>query len=275
MEIKLTERDKLLLIVLVILVIIFAGVMIPKYGIMASINTITDAKKQIEDQKVINTEALDALVGIGVPASVADRPGAAVSRINQEICDSRYDAVKESLLSLSADSTSVAREWLIPIGYVDFENGTDADKILSDVDVKNNTNGYTAQSFMMDSNEYDVSVYACELSCISEVTDFSFSSEYSGADLTDVCQMIMAYNLFSERGSIDIQYGQGNWVINDDGSMKWMLRLVIPQDSKIDYYKSILGECHNCGQYYSLEGFNPQVPNYCDCGELRTGESLK
>ena len=294
METKMTERDKILLIILAIVIIVFGAVMIPSYGIMASINKITDANKAIVVQRAENNNALDDLVASGVPAAVAESPAMAVNRIKASIVEAEYDAVKISQGSLSASSTSVARDWLIPLAYPNYENGTDADKVLEDISVRDNEDGYVNKTLVIDYSNYETSVYSCTLNCTVSNGVYDYDTTFSAESMTKMCNLIFGYNRLIERGSVQIEAAQNAWSVSESNAMTWRIKLVIPQNSKIEQYKGELCECHHCGQYYTLDEYEAllaAVPEgeevTCtgivlngdgateECGAVWTGETLK
>ena len=279
METKITERDKILLILLVILIIIFGAVMIPNYGIMASINAIKETNAAIRTQRGDNETALKELVEKGIDSGYAENAMQARRRIEEEVLALQYDAVKMSQMSLSADSTSVAREWLLPIAYVNYENGTDTDKLLKDISI-NTRQGYNQNILILDGYQYLISSYPCTVSCHTADDSFDYETTYMEVGQDMLCDWVLAHNILIERGSVNIATGTSAWNIADDGNMLWSLELDIPQNSQIEQYKHLLGECHHCGQYYSLAEYqeyaDEEVPMVCpNCeGEL-TGESIR
>ena len=72
MQFKMTERDKVLLIVLAIVIVLFAAIMIPQYGIKDLIVSMQDTDKKITEQKAANDQKLLTLAQMGIPAAFAE-----------------------------------------------------------------------------------------------------------------------------------------------------------------------------------------------------------
>lgn len=279
MEMKLTERDKMLLIILVIMVIVFGAVMIPSYGIMASINSIKEDNAAIKAQKAENESAMEELIDKGVDSGYVESPINARRKVEENILAAQYDAVKMSQMSLSADSTSVARDWLLPVAYVGYENGTEAEKLLKDIAISSQQ-GYTQSNLDIEGYLYMTNSYPCVLTCSVVNPSYEYQTKYMEDSNVQLCDWVVALNVLAERGSVHFATGSAAWTFADEDSMLWTLDLAIPQDSKIEQYKHLLGECHQCGHYYSIAEYQEYEANememHCvECEGVLTGDTIR
>jgi len=281
METKMTSRDKLLLIVLGMILIVFGAVMIPKYGIKDLIVSIRDTRAQIAEQTITNEETLQSLAAAGISPAYAERPMSAQERLRETIVESKYDLVKMSQTSLSAEAYAVADKWLRPVKYLHFDAGNT--ELYASVAITNNEGGYVDVETLVGDTSYSVQQYDCTFSLVAAddakyTLELNYLSEETNVDKLSL--LIAAYNVLNERGSIRVV----DWTF-DEAGMSLNLVLTIPAGSKVDAYASEIGECHHCGKPYSIAEYNAEkaeldlqdseeVVRCHDCDEPLTGEAL-
>ena len=280
METKVSSRDKILLIVLGIIVVIFGAIMIPTYGIKDMFITMKETRAAITEQKTANKEALDALTATGISAAYAESPVQASARLRKDILNSKYEAVKAQEMSLSSEAYAVANEWLLPIKYVHFESGNTV--LYASISVVNNDNGFAEGEIYLEDSVYPIQKYDCTFSMVvSEeeryMLDLSYLSE--DANVNSLSLLIAAYNVLQERGSIVVN----DWTLEDNGTTM-NLTLYIPANSQISAYAAEIGECEHCGKPYYIADYKADLADLPDgetevtcteCDQPLTGNPLK
>ena len=279
METKMSSRDKLLLIVLAIVLVVFGAVMIPNYGIKDLIVSIQDTRKAISEQNSTNAELLDALTQSGVSAAYAESSEQAKSHLREDILGIKYDAVKFQQMSLSAKAYAVANQWLLPIKYMHFESGNTV--LYSSIVVTNNESGFTEGDITVGETGYAVERYNCVFSFIvSETEKYELSTDYLDPDASvdSLSLLIAAYNILQERGSVVIE----DWTLEETGATMH-LALIIPEESHIDEYAAEIGECEHCGRPYYIRDYENDLADLEDgqtevlcpeCEQPLTGKAL-
>ena len=263
METKMSNRDKLLLIVLGIIIVIFGAIMLPTYGIKDLIVSINDTKSKISSQTSENEETLAGLVAQGVSAGYAENFAQAKRRLSQEILTDKYDIVKQQETSLTGTAYAVADDWLRPVKYLHFDEGNT--ELYASVAITRNSGGFTGTQIVYDDNVYDIDNYSCLFSCNSSATErYDMNLEYvaEGTGVDSISMLIAVYNVLSERGSVTIN----NWLFDENG-ITLDLVLSVPFESKIADYAAEIGECHHCGKPYYLSDY------YSRLADLPEGET--
>ncbi|MBO4534891.1 MAG: hypothetical protein J5755_03010, partial [Clostridia bacterium] len=188
MNTKLSQRDKILLIVLGLVIVVFAAVMIPTYGIKDLIVSIKDTKAEISNQQNDNNDALNALRAKGIPSGMAENAAGARNYLARKTLELKFQAAKVSQLNVNTDAYGVAEGWLLPLMYVDCINGNDTDgvKIMEYMTV-NVSSGYTANETDVVGNLYNCDLYSCTVSCVPDsvntyLVDLQYSSDETNLD---------------------------------------------------------------------------------------------
>jgi len=121
MKVKMTQRDKVLLLVLVIILIIFGAVMIPTYGIKDLITNKGTLAEKIDKQTSENLTMTQEVVESGIPAPYADKPLLAKKKLEQVILDAKYSAtlIANGICSY-CDSYAVRVNWLDDCNYLEY-----------------------------------------------------------------------------------------------------------------------------------------------------------
>lgn len=276
METKVTNRDKVLLIVLAIIIVIFGAVMIPQYGIKDLIIKMKDTRAQITEQTKANDEKLADLTKAGVPAAFAENSGQAKKMLKNRILEEKYAALKKGQTSLTAKAYEVADKWLVPVKYVHYDAGNTSDVLYATVAITNNEEGYTEGEIEVDEEIHAVQAYHCTFSCAA-ADNAGYDLELNNLAEEDakapLCLLISTYNVLAERGSISVE----GWTF-DGGAISMDLTLYMPVDSHVDEY--LIGECHVCGKPYYISDYEARLKDLpegetevtCDNADCGNGE---
>lgn len=205
----------------------------------------------------------------GVSAAFAENFAQAKRKLNDQILQTKYDAVKMQQTSLSAKAYAVADKWLRPIKYLHFDTSNSAGATLyATVAITNNESGFVDGEVSVEDEIYPVQVYNCSFSCVTEDSArYEFSLDYldEESNVNQLSLLVAAYNVLQERGSILVN----SWDFDGDSSITLSLVLTIPQDSHIDDYAHEIGECHVCGKPYYLSDYYKALDNLEEGEEVR------
>lgn len=255
METKMTSRDKVLLIVLAIVLVIFGAIMIPTYGIKDLIVNMNETRDKIKAQTITNEETLRNLSSAGISAAYAENYAQAKRALNKKILQTKYDAVKMQQTSLSAKAYAVAEQWLTPVKYLHFDAGNT--EMYANVNITNNSSGFNSSNITVTTNTFEVERYGCSFTC-SVAGDEKYVLELDHldveSDVDELSLLVAIYTILEERGSVTIK----DWSFND-GNISIGMELVIPHDSQIDDYAAQIGECHVCGTPYYISDYQAQL----------------
>lgn len=290
MNTKLTQRDKILLIILGLVVVVFAAVMIPRYGIKDLFVSIKDTRSAIKAQEAENNETLAVLRAKGIPSAMAENAAAARNYLARKTLELEYQAAKGSQLTVNTDAYGIAEGWLLPVMYVDYINGNDVDGVklidLMDVGV---TSGYTVAETDVMGNLYNCNLYSANITCTPDNTntyqlDLQYSSE--GTNVDQLAFIVALYTILEERGSIVVE----NYTVGELESAPKQVTLAVslrvPQGTLLAHYAKEICECHHCGHVYSVAQYetwladsyenaeDPGVVHCPECEEVITGETL-
>lgn len=258
MEVKMTQRDKLLLIVLVLVIVVFAAVMIPNYGIKDLIVSITDTKKEIGVQKEENNATLQQMAAQGLPVGLASNAAATKRRLETLIVDEKYTAAKIGQTVAPTTAYEVAENWLHPLAYLHAIKGN-PQLLQTPLEVKQNTGGFATSQLNLFDHMYPVDEYTCTMVCTAYANNtYTVDMSYASVDTDDdqLAFIIALYTLIAERGSIEI-----NSCVFEAGNTAATLTLSIkvPADSALTQYGGEVCECHTCGKVYTVEQYNALV----------------
>jgi hypothetical protein len=266
METKMSERDKVLLIVLAVIIFAFAAIMLPTVGIKDLIVSYLDTRNAISEQEAANAELLSGYTKYGIVAANANSAQVVISN---KALQSKYDAVKFQQNSLSASSDhAVGPQWLYPVKNLHYEQGSA--ELFSGVSVDQNP-GYQPNSIDINGSLYATEAYSCTMTCgVSGVNRYTLLLDYLKEDnsLSQLDTLLTAYNTLTERGSITVN----SWnVTNEEITLE--LTLTTPADTQVDQYAEEIEECHKCGAYYRLGQYDKCTVE--SCGETLTHKSIK
>lgn len=256
METTFTQRDKALLIILGIVLVVFAAVMIPNYGIYALITSQNEIKTEINTQQLANEQALSELVSSGISASSAENGSLAKTVLLRAILTEQHQLAKLSLTLQSAKSYATAKEWLEPVRYEDFTKG--GNELFADLAVTDNNSGFELIDISFGEITFNVDKYSGIIGC-----DLIDGDSY----VIEAPHMIVDenYNLGAYAMLIDQLVKRGSIIVKDfeysttttTGASQILIPIDIyaPQNNRLAYYASTVCECHNCGNPYYLSTY--------------------
>ncbi len=258
MEVKMTQRDKIMLIVLALVIVVFAAVMIPTYGIKDLIVGITDAKKEIAVQKEENDATLQQMVAAGLPAGLASNAAATKRRLENMIVEEKYTAAKIGQTVAPTTAYEVAEYWLHPLAYLHAIKGN-PQLLQTPLEVKQNTGGFVTTQLNMFDHLYPIDEYTCTMVCTADANNtYTLDLSYASGD-TDEDQLafiIALYTIMAERGSIEINSCSFE---NGNAAATLNLSIKVPADSSLTQYAGEVCECHTCGTVYTVEQYEALV----------------
>jgi len=155
---KMTERDKMLLILLAVILIVALAIVVPGYGVMDTREKIQKTKDSISELDGELDDQLAELMSMGVSAGAADNPYLAQKNLETEIHKRKEEAARlpENILEYSKNF-SVNDDWLRGLeyrsgyrstGYEDEEGEVQDDKILN-ISITGGQNGVENSDFLL------------------------------------------------------------------------------------------------------------------------------
>ncbi len=256
METTLTQRDKALLIILGIILVVFAAVMIPNYGIYALITTSSELKGEIKTQQNENEQALTALVSSGISAGSAENGSLAKTVLLRAILSEQHQLAKLSLTLESSKSYATAKEWLEPVKYVDYTKG--GVELFADLSVSQNDSGFESAEITMGDISYVIDMYRGEIGCnLVDGDAYLLDADHLQVDESYLLgSYIVLIDQLIKRGSIIIKdFEYSTTVSSGNGQISIPIEIYVPENNQIAYYASTICECHSCGNPYYLSTY--------------------
>ena len=283
MQYKMTERDKVLLIVLAIVIVLFAAIMIPQYGIKDLIVSMQDTDKKITEQKAANDEKLLTLAQMGIPAAFAENSAACKNYLQKQILEGKHAAAKWSQVVVSSASYSVANEWLIPLCHL-YGIGGNAE-VFEEMIVHSNESGFYPATITLYEGDYATKQYAATVQCFTGDNKYVLELEYAhdSVDVQELATLIATYGIFMERGSISIE--DAKFLEEGVGEgIELHIAVITPDSATLGEYGREVCECHNCGLPYYKSAYDAALAALDDptegvpcegCEAILDGETLK
>lgn len=254
MDTTLTQRDKALLLILAIIIIIFAAVLIPKVGIYALITNRNDLKEQINKQKAENQQLFLELIESGISGAFAENGAMAKSYLNKILLNEIHKAAKLSAVVNTSNSYMTARDWINPIKYKGFVSGET--EYFESINVDPSSNGVRESVITIHDMQFTVNIYEAEVEAeLSVDNTFSFNTSYceNAEYLGDLASMIVLSSQLSRRGSCIIQIFEYSKLEMEDeamGTVKITVLVITPVNADLAEFANLVCECHNCGTPY-------------------------
>lgn len=287
METTLTQRDKALLLILAIIIIIFAAVLIPKVGIYALITNRSDLQEQINKQKAENEQMFLELIESGISGAYAENGALARSYLAKLVLNEYQKVAKQSTVVNTSKGYVTARDWINPIKYKGFVSGET--EYFESINVDPSANGRHEGLITIHDLQFAVNIYEAEVEAdLSVDNTFSFNTSYceNAENLSDLASMIVLSSQLSRRGSCFVQIFEYNKLEMEDeslGTVKITVLVITPlsddTDSAWNKLASKICECHNCGAPYYKSDFEDKAElgedmTCSSCGELLDGTTI-
>lgn len=257
METTLTARDKALLLVLAIILVVFAAIMIPNYGIYALLTTRSETKSDIDAQKVENQKLYADLIVSGVNGAYAENGTMAKKYLENKLLEQKHDLAHQSNSVCRQDSFDTAKNWIYTMKYKGFVVGETAY-----FDSLNVTSQVVTPDDILTEGEtsYDVNKYIADVDAIlSTDIDFNFELDFcnNNDSINDLASMLILASQAIRRGSCYVSEFDYNKAIGEDAKSTISVTIVVYTPASSDYskYASEICECHECGYAYTKEWF--------------------
>ena len=115
---KITQRDKMLLILLAIIFVVAIAYILPGYGISAAMEKKSTYLDKLSEQKSENSEQLRELIKMGVEPNLAEKPVLANERLNKRILQLKEEASRLAGNILEYTKTyGVDEKWIDGLEY--------------------------------------------------------------------------------------------------------------------------------------------------------------
>lgn len=257
METTLTARDKALLLVLAIILVVFAAIMIPNYGIYALLATRSETKADIDAQKIENQKLYADLIVSGVNGAYAENGAMAKKYLENKLLEQKHDLAHQSNSVCRQDSFDTAKNWIYTMKYKGFVVGETAY-----FDSLNVTSQVVTPDDILTEGEtsYDVNKYIADVDAIlSTDIDFNFELDFcnNNDSINDLASMLILASQAIRRGSCYVSEFDYNKAIGEDSKSTISVTIVVYTPASSDYskYASEICECHECGYAYTKEWF--------------------
>lgn len=261
METTLTQRDKALLLILGIILIVFAAVMIPKFGIYALISSRSETKEAINKQKTENEALYMELISNGVNGAYAESAAMAKNYLEKRLLAEKHDLALLSNSICRQESFDTAKNWISTMKYKGFVIGEDsyfASLNLADQMV------LPDDSLTLDKVSYNVNKYESPVEVVLSteiVFSFSLDNCLNVDTLNDLAAMLVMSSQAIRRGSCTVT--EFNYEKNFEEAAKDKVSVTIAVyttvNEELSGYASEICECHSCGYAYTLAWYNTQL----------------
>ena len=225
---KITERDKMLLVVLVIVLVVALAVIMPGVGVMDTRSAMQETQTKIAELNEKINEELAALREMGITSSEAAKTvSSAVTHLNNKAQKEKVEAARlADIVMPYLKDHKVEVGWLDSVNYVGLVTSQDEeDKILGYVDVKDtdksfdNTTGtivigdaeytvnYTKRSFDYEDTEESKITYTLEF-VFEDTNEQRFGDLiyylHQAAEKGSLCVTKASYNATDKKGRVEV-----------------------------------------------------------------------
>lgn len=272
METSLTQRDKALLLILGIILIVFAAVMIPKFGIYALISSRSETQAAINKQKSENETLYMELVSSGISGAYAESAAMAKNYLEKRLLAEKHNLALLSNSICRQESFDTAKNWVSTMKYKGYVIGEDSYfsslNLANQVVVPNDT-------LSLDDVSYNVNKYESPVEVVLSteiVFNFSLDNCLNVATLNDLAAMLVMSSQAIRRGSCTVTEFNYQKTFEDAAKDKVTVTIAVytTVNEELSGYASEICECHSCGYAYTLAWYNTQLEN----GEIEGGVSV-
>ena len=218
---KVTERDKVLLVLLGVILIVALAVVMPGVGVMACRTSLSDYETKTQDLQTQLDEKVDILHSMGVTSSL-DNPTRAASILKDKAFEQKKEAshLAGSVMPY-AKSYAVDESWLYGLKYRYGVMSDDEEKIVDYSPIEDVTTSGgedIEETFLIGDNTYSLPSHKREISfSISQTANCTYDVEmtmgdYSSAELGPV--LLFMHNIASKGSMLitELKVGEGNSV---------------------------------------------------------------
>ena len=259
MEIKMTAKDKMLLMVLAIIVVVFAAVMIPTYGIKDLITKSGELKTQIAEQELENSDKLKLLRESGIKTGVADNSALALRSLEQTIREKKYVAAMFGEALAPYAIATLSYQWFDNVCYI---NGIkdEYQAFCSDVRMEAGANNVVELGVPDGTEEYydTVELTTARYQIVVNVADKDYDRKVTinsegaaeGNSINLYAPLLMYLRNMEQKGSIYIESYDWN---ENKFEVTFRLLMVGSDQGEFSKYASEVAKCPVCGEIYSGE----------------------
>jgi len=272
MSIKISEKDKSLLLVLAIIIVLFAAVMMPKFGIKALYEETKTVKAETAALVTQNEYKLSDLMLSGVPARYAEDYQRAKDAMEDNILHKKHEAIKISnIICNFSNSVFVPYEWTTDIHYLNYQISdlTQYASVLYDQQSENNEDGeiiFPSNSEEVEDERVAVTLSSMRIQIIPDgMNEFGIETEWQidGVDISSFATLLVYLAQLEQKGSIMLD----DYTYNTEGDATVNLTVYMPPEGDMKNYSALIGECDNCGEPYYYEDAANGDYDCPECGE--------
>ncbi len=276
MTLKISEKDKSLLIVLAIIIVLFAGIMMPKFGIKALLEETQTVKIETEELVASNALKLGEIMQSGIPERYAENYQRAQDAMENNILHKKHEAIKIANIICNYSSTSVGvpYDWVEDIHYLNYQINElnvyasvfyeEQSANLKDIIV------FPSGDEEIEDEEVGVMISSIRIKLLSEgFNEFGIQIEMQDDefDLSSFARLLVYLAQLEQKGSIIIDSYTYNYDPDNhpDGDSTVSFTIFMPPEGDMKNYSAFIGECGNCGEpYYYEDAANGDY--VCACG---------
>lgn len=259
MQIKMTQKDKMLLMVLAIIVVVFAAVMIPSYGIKDLITKSNELKTQIAEQETANTNKLNSLKEAGIKAGVADNSALALRSLERTILEKKYVAAMFAEALAPYSIATLSYQWFDNVCYLNGIND-EYQSFCSDVREEAGANNVVKIGVQevpdqpFDTIDVTIARYMVVVNVADKDYDRKITINSEGAyeenSINYYAPLLMYLRNMEQKGSIYIDS-----YAYEDGKFEVSFRLLMvgSENGEFSKYASEVSKCPVCEEVYSGE----------------------
>lgn len=265
MNVKISEKDKMLLVVLAIIVVVFAAVMLPKFGIKALLEQKSEIVSDTNELAAANEIKLAELITNGIPAHHAQTYWNAKDAIEKNILYKKHEAMKiANTIYISSDPnvSFAVPEWLEDVDYFKYEINEENRfaEIRYNVQEFNRDAFIEFEKLVLNADEEweeDVEKVPVMMAVFSiDVNDygnnsFGYPTEMKSleSELIVFPRLLLFLSQLEQKGSIRID--SYSYTTNDFPVVTFTVYM--PLVGEMDKYSASIAECPNCNAPYYIE----------------------
>ena len=244
---KITQRDKALLLLLLALLVVAIVIVLPGVGVLAcneKVKTFDGKEKELDLQI---SDRLDDLYELGVDSDVAENSHAAMEQLEEKILELEMEAARlAGSIMAYAKPYAVDENWVDGLEYRYGVKSDETEKIVDYspiADVESTDNGNN-KAFRLGSKEYELPTATREIRyTITDTAECNFVTEYTleEYDVSSFGATILFLQNITSKGSMLIDDFSYYTTENNTHSVNFTL-LMPPEGSGISEYATIVAE---------------------------------
>ena len=244
---KITQRDKVLLLLLLALLVVGLVIVLPGVGVLACNEKTNTLKSQESELDMTISEKLSELYDLGVDSDVAENTRAATNRLEDKILELEKEAARlaGSIMGY-AKPYAVDKSWVEGIEYRYGVKSDEEEKIVEYspiADVESSDNGNN-KNFRLGDDEYELPTASREIRyTTTDTAECYYGTEFvlPEYDLRDLGATILFLQNITSKGSMLID--EVRYVVGEENPHTVIFTLLMPPEgSNISKYATIVEE---------------------------------